>query len=92
MLAPLEHVDLLGLDLIRTAQAYLLTDLARNTKPGRLLEDKVKTGGLKANSGGGFYEWTHRDPSALIERRDRHIVRELKRLCQERPQLTSQNG
>jgi 3-hydroxybutyryl-CoA dehydrogenase len=83
VLGPLENMDLVGLDLIETIHKYLLPDLAANHRPGRLLENLVQKSQLGMKSGSGFYDWKERDPAALIEARDRQIVRELKRLFPE---------
>jgi 3-hydroxybutyryl-CoA dehydrogenase len=79
-LGPLEHMDLAGLDLIHRIHDYLLSDLAANQHPGWLLRDLVDKGRLGMKSGRGFYDWTQRDPRALVEARDQQIIRELKRL------------
>jgi 3-hydroxybutyryl-CoA dehydrogenase len=79
-LGPLEHMDLAGLDLVKSIEEYLLADLAANRGPGNLIEEMVKKGRLGMKSGQGFYDWTRRDPKVLIEERDRQIVRELKRM------------
>ena len=83
---PLENMDLVGLDLIRTIHKYLLSDLAANRGPGRLLENLVQKSQLGMKTGSGFYDWKERNPAALIEARDQQIVRELKRLLQEERQ------
>ena len=83
VVGPLENMDLVGLDLVHTIHQYLLADLAANLGPGRLLQERVEKGELGMKSGRGFYDWTVRDPAAVIEARDRQIVRELKRLLQE---------
>jgi 3-hydroxybutyryl-CoA dehydrogenase len=80
VVGPLENMDLVGLDLVHTIHRYLLADLAANRGPGRLLDDLVRAGRLGMKSQSGFYDWTRRDPVALIEDRDRQIARELKRL------------
>lgn len=78
-LGPLEHMDLAGLDLVKSIEEYLLADLAANRGPGNLLKEMVTNGHLGMKSGKGFYDWTRRDPKILIEARNRQIVRELKR-------------
>ncbi len=80
VVGPFENMDLVGLDLVETIHKYLLADLAVNPKPGRLLEEMVRDSKLGMKTGSGFYDWTKRDPQALIEARDQQIVRELKRL------------
>jgi 3-hydroxybutyryl-CoA dehydrogenase len=77
-------MDIVGLDLVETIHKYLLADLAANRKPGQLLESMVQKSQLGMKTGSGFYDWNKRDPAALIEARDQQIVRELKRLRQER--------
>ena len=79
VLGPLENMDLVGLDLIRTIHQYLLADLAANRAPGRLLEELVRESKLGMKTGEGFYDWSRRNAAAVIEARDRQIVRELKR-------------
>jgi len=83
VVGPLENVDLVGLDLTHRIHKYLLAQLANGPAPGQVLEEKVREGSLGMKSGHGFYDWTKRDPVALIEARDRQIVRELKRLTSE---------
>jgi 3-hydroxybutyryl-CoA dehydrogenase len=80
VVGPLENMDLVGLDLVETIHKYMLADLAANRAPGALLEKMVRDGKLGMKTNSGFYDWTKRDPAALIEARDRQIVRELKRL------------
>ena len=84
---PLENMDLVGLDLIRTIHQYLLADLSANRTPGRLLDELVQKGHLGMKSGSGFYDWSKRAPATLVEARDRQIARELKKLSQ-----TKQHG
>jgi 3-hydroxybutyryl-CoA dehydrogenase len=73
-------MDLVGLDLIETIHQYLLPSLAANRQPGQLLKSMVQKSQLGMKTGSGFYDWKERDPAALIEARDKQIVREVKRL------------
>jgi 3-hydroxybutyryl-CoA dehydrogenase len=84
VLGPLEHMDLAGLDLIQAIHGYLLADLAANREPAELLNKMVLEGRLGAKSGEGYYNWTQRDSKAAIEARDRQVVRELRRLMDEK--------
>ncbi len=86
VVGPFENMDLVGLDLVETIHKYLLQDLAVNRGPGRLLESMVEKSQLGMKTGSGFYNWKERDPAALIEARDQQIVRELKRLREEKRQ------
>jgi 3-hydroxybutyryl-CoA dehydrogenase len=81
VVGPLENMDLVGLDLIHTIHAYLLSQIANNTEPSRLLREQVKSGRLGIKSGHGFYDWKTRNSAELIEARDRQIVRELRRVA-----------
>jgi 3-hydroxybutyryl-CoA dehydrogenase len=83
VLGPLEHMDLAGLDLVHSIQDYLLADLAASDSPGDLLSRLVSDGHLGANTGKGFHDWTHRNSKAVLEARDRQIIRELRRLHRE---------
>jgi 3-hydroxybutyryl-CoA dehydrogenase len=83
VVGPFENMDLVGLDLVETIHKYLLADLATNRGPSRLLDEMVRESKLGMKTGSGFYDWTKRDPAALIEARDRQIARELKRLRRE---------
>jgi 3-hydroxybutyryl-CoA dehydrogenase len=77
---PLENMDLVGLDLIKTIHDYLLADLADNHGTAPCLVDHVAQGCLGVKSGQGFYDWSVRDPHELIERRNQQIVHQLEYL------------
>ncbi len=74
---PFENMDLVGLDLIHTIQSYLFPDLSTDRQPQRPVTVRREHGNLGMPSGGGFYDWRSRDPDALLELRDRQIVRQL---------------
>ena len=74
---PLENMDLVGLDLIKTIHEYLLADLADNHEPSPCLAERVNQGRLGMKSGQGFYDWQQRNPEALRERRDIQIIHQL---------------
>ena len=42
-----------------------------------MLADSVARGELGMKSGRGFYDWSERDPQALIDARDSQIVHQL---------------
>ena len=79
---PLENMDLVGLDLIKTIHDYLLASLADNHGPAPCLVDHVAQGRLGIKSGQGFYDWSARSANELIERRNRQIVHQLRFLEQ----------
>jgi 3-hydroxybutyryl-CoA dehydrogenase len=80
VVGPLENMDLVGLDLVKTIHEYLLSDLSDAHRPQEALATLVDNGNTGIKSGGGFYDWSKRDPKQLIERRDRQIVRQLEYL------------
>lgn len=77
VLGPFENMDLVGLDAAARIQKYLFPDLAANGAPSRCLLDKVAAGQLGMKSGRGFYDWSERDATKVIENRDRQIARQL---------------
>jgi 3-hydroxybutyryl-CoA dehydrogenase len=81
VIGPLENMDVVGLDLIRTIHEYLLSGIANNVEPSRLLDEYVSAGRLGIKSGRGFYDWKKRSSAELIEARDLQIIRELKRVA-----------
>lgn len=80
VVGPTENMDLVGLDLVKAIHDYLLADLAddHGTLPSH--RDLIDRGELGMKSGRGFHDWQKRDGAALIERRDRQIVRQLEYL------------
>ena len=74
---PLENMDLVGLDLIETIHQYLPAALCNDPEPVPVLADSVARGELGMKSGRGFYDWSERDPQALIDARDSQIVHQL---------------
>jgi 3-hydroxybutyryl-CoA dehydrogenase len=77
---PLESADLSGLDVIASIHEYLLADLDASTSPQTPLTERVAAGALGTKSGRGFHDWTVRDASALVRRRDEELVRRLRLL------------
>lgn len=75
-----EHADLAGLDLITSPAAKAVwADLSNVSDPsetpvGQLFEE----GKLGMKSGGGFYNWTERDPEEFKRLRDEEIIRRVK--------------
>ena len=74
---PLENMDLVGLDLIEKIHSYLLQDLAANHAPAAHLSRHVEEGNLGMKSGRGFYDWSTRSGTALVQQRDTQIVHQL---------------
>ena len=80
VMGPLENMDLVGLDLIKSIHDYLLADLADDNQPLPVHVQMVQDGHLGVKTGSGFYDWQQRDSQALVEQRDRQIVRQLEYL------------
>jgi 3-hydroxybutyryl-CoA dehydrogenase len=74
---PLENMDLVGLDLVQNIHSYLLADLSDAKEPLPSLVEHIDRGKLGMKSGEGFHDWKQRDGKALLDRRDRQIVRQL---------------
>jgi len=77
---PLEHADLVGLDLVLSIQSYLLEDLCNRTDPMPILRDKAQRGELGAKTGHGFYDWIAKDPDQVKATRDAFLMARLKDL------------
>lgn len=77
VVGPLENMDLVGLDLIKTIHDYLLADISGDDRTLPEHEAMVERGDLGMKTGRGFYDWQTRDGSKLIELRNRQIIRQL---------------
>jgi 3-hydroxybutyryl-CoA dehydrogenase len=75
---PLEHLDLVGLDLGVAVQTTVLPSLCNSGEPGELLRSLVAEGKLGAKSGQGFYNWSERSIVELQRTRDLFLVERLK--------------
>jgi 3-hydroxybutyryl-CoA dehydrogenase len=73
-----EHADMVGLDLVRAVQNYVLPDLSPVTEAGRLHQDKVARGDLGVKTGRGFLEWTPEKAQAVRARRDAFLIQFLR--------------
>ena len=69
-----EHMDMVGLDLIKSIQDYLARELsdAKETPPIHL--DKIAKGELGAKSGRGFLDWPEGKADKVKARRDGFIM------------------
>ncbi len=77
---PLEHADLVGLDLVLSIQSYLLEDLCNRTDPMPILKEKAAQGDLGARTGRGFYDWSQKDAAQVKATRDAFLMARLKDL------------
>jgi 3-hydroxybutyryl-CoA dehydrogenase len=68
-----EHMDLVGLDLVKAVLSNALTDLNSSRETPQILLDKIEAGDLGAKTGKGFYDWSVRDAQQVRALRDRFI-------------------
>ncbi len=69
---------MVGLDLVRAIQNYVLPDLSAVPEAGRLHQEKVARGELGVKTGRGFLEWTPEKAQAVRARRDAFLIRFLR--------------
>ncbi|MGE5618699.1 MAG: 3-hydroxyacyl-CoA dehydrogenase family protein [Sphingomonadaceae bacterium] len=77
---PLEHADMVGLDLVLSVHSYLLQDLCNSPEPLAILREKAARGELGARAGRGFYDWSKKSPDEVKATRDAFILARLKDL------------
>ena len=73
-----EHADLVGLDLVKAVQDYVVPDLSTAQGAGRSHAEKVAKGDLGAKTGRGFLEWTPETAEAVRARRDGFLMQFLR--------------
>jgi 3-hydroxybutyryl-CoA dehydrogenase len=77
VMAPFEHLDMVGLDLGIAVEAYLWPHLADNHEVFPVLPEKVARDELGFKSGGvGFYTWTPEEQKAFRENLLDHLARQ----------------
>lgn len=69
----LEHIDMVGLDLVKTVVDYATPDLYNQPQAPPLLGEMIAQGRLGVKSGQGFYDWSTRDAAQVRARRDAFI-------------------
>lgn len=73
-----EHADMVGLDLVKAVQDYVLPDLSTVQEAGRLHREKVAKGELGVKSNRGFLAWTPEKAQEVRSRRDAFLIRFLR--------------
>jgi 3-hydroxybutyryl-CoA dehydrogenase len=77
VMAPFEHLDMVGLDLGAAVEGYLWPHLADAHEVFPILPEKVAKGELGFKSGGvGFYTWTPEEQKAFRENLLDHLARQ----------------
>lgn len=69
-----EHADMVGLDLVKAVQDYVLPDLSTVPHAGKLHQEKVAKGELGVRSGKGFLDWTPEKAQEVRKRRDDFLI------------------
>ncbi|AKV55391.1 3-hydroxyacyl-CoA dehydrogenase [Bifidobacterium actinocoloniiforme DSM 22766] len=77
VLGPIASADLGGLDIFDGLSKYMYADLDNNAGEDPTLKAKVAEGHLGAKTGQGFYSWQGADSQALIQERDRSLLKAL---------------
>jgi 3-hydroxybutyryl-CoA dehydrogenase len=75
---PFENMDLVGLDLLASIQGYLLADLGDAKTTPAAVQERRAGGHTGMRAGKGFHDWTPESAAAVIDARDRQIVRQLR--------------
>ncbi len=74
MWGPLQHIDAVGLDLVRAVQDYVLPDLYNEPRAPQILRDKLERGELGQKAGRGFYDSRTHDLEADKKARDAYLI------------------
>lgn len=74
-LGPMEYLDFVGLDLIRSVQRYLYADLDGTPGVMPLVEDLASKGVLGMKTGKGLFDWKDRTAEDIRGRRDMEFYR-----------------
>ena len=69
-----EHADMVGLDLVKSIQDYVNSDLSSAQEALRVHTGKVEAGELGVKTGRGFLEWPEGKPEEVRRRRDEFIL------------------
>ena len=77
-LGALETADLGGLDVFHAIASYLFKELSAADTPPSFFTEIVQSGKLGIKTGAGFYEYEKNSSEAILNKRDRFFVRQLK--------------
>ena len=75
---PLEHSDLVGIDLAVAVESTILPSLCNATEPLAVLRNMAAAGNLGAKTGQGFYNWHERSAEQVRRERDEFLVDRMK--------------
>lgn len=71
---PFEVSDMVGLDTSFRVAQRLYKELDNRTEPSPILEEKVRRGHLGIKTGQGWYDYSGRSVSQILEERDRKLL------------------
>jgi 3-hydroxybutyryl-CoA dehydrogenase len=74
---PFEVSDMVGLDTSFRVAQRLYKELDNRTEPSSILEEKVSRGHLGIKTGQGWYDYSGRSVSQILEERDRRLLSRL---------------
>ena len=72
---PIESADVGGLETLYNYGTWLIPDLDRAPHPSPKVGELVKAGHTGPSTGRGVYDWTKRDPRALLSARMNELLR-----------------
>ena len=78
--APVEVMDMGGLDLTYNIHSYLFPHLNNSTEPSKLLTDNVAAGNLGFKSGKGLMTWSREDVKKANEELEEGLIKVMKAL------------
>jgi 3-hydroxybutyryl-CoA dehydrogenase len=81
----LEHLDIIGLDMVLAIQSYMCRALCNETEPARVLREKVASGELGLKTDRGFFDWRQRNAKTLLNKRDSFLIEMLRAEAAEPP-------
>lgn len=73
-----EHADMVGLDLVKAVQDYVVPDLSTVKGSSRIHQDKVAKGELGVKTGRGFLDWPPGKGDQVKTRRDEFLMQFLR--------------
>jgi 3-hydroxybutyryl-CoA dehydrogenase len=69
-----EHADLVGLELVKAVQDYVIPDLGKAQGAGPIHNEKIAKGETGAKAGKGFLDWPAGKAEAVRARRDAFLM------------------
>lgn len=76
-LGPMEYLDFSGLDLIKSIQDYLYSDLDTTKGVMPIIDKLASEGNLGIKTGKGLFDWSKKE-NKIREKRDKEFIRRLK--------------